>query len=200
MQLEDWAGSLPPSLHYSTEFVSADSQPLWLLPLLDGPWRPRRSHEYPSLMIQVLWRFCWMVRTILNQALLFTNGIFERNKITPNPISIPQAEIESNIMSFTDLLCESCLSTFVNIGKKDPGRCTSEDIPSLLGYITLQVLPTLGLCFEQVYITGIDLSGRRHWVAMMRHFLRVNLGIAKGAAAIPPSPNSSIPIQIWGLC
>jgi hypothetical protein len=140
-----------------------------------------------------------MVRTILNQALLFTNSIFEQTKITTNPITVHKSEIESKIISFTDLLCESCLSTFLNIIKKDPEHFKAEAVPSLLGYITLQVLPTLGLCFEQVNLTGIDLSGRRQWVASMREFLRVNLGIAKGAAAIPPSSDSKIPVQIWGL-
>lgn len=198
-QLENWANDLLPSLHFTVESLSADSQLEWLQPLLDGPWRPLHSHTYPSLMNQVLWRFYWMVRSILNQALLFTNSIFEQAKVATNPLVLHKSEIESNILSFMDLLCESCLSTFTNIVKKDPQNYKAEGVPSLLGYLTLQVLPTLGLCLEQVKLTGIDLSGRREWVARIRDFLRENLGIAKGAAAIPPSSNSGIPVQVWGL-
>ncbi|KAH6951998.1 hypothetical protein DER45DRAFT_577430 [Fusarium avenaceum] len=198
-QLENWAEDLLPSLHYTVESLSADSQLEWLQPLLDGPWKPLHSHTYPSLMNQVLWRFYWMARSILNQALLFTNSVFEQAKITTNPLVLHKSEIESNILSFMDLLCESCLSTFTNIVKKDPQNYKAEGVPSLLGYLTLQVLPTLGLCLEQVKLTGIDLSGRREWVARIRDFLRENLGIAKGAAAIPPSSNSGIPVQVWGL-
>jgi hypothetical protein len=198
-KLEGWAKSLLTSLHYTAESISTDSQLDWLQPLLNGPWKPLRSHTYQSLMNKVLWRFYWMVRTILNQALLFTNSIFEQTRVTSNPITLCKSEIESNIILFTDLLCESCLSTFLNIVKKDQQHYKAESVPSLLGYMTLQVLPTLGLCLEQVNLTGIDLSGRRQWVARMRDFLRVNLGITNGAAAIPPSSNSNIPIQIWGL-
>ncbi|WZH50069.1 Zn2-C6 fungal-type domain-containing protein [Fusarium acuminatum] len=197
--LEGWAKDILPSLHYTVEPVSTDSQLEWLQPLLDGPWKPLHSHTYPSLMNQVLWRFYWMVRAILNQALLFTNSIFEQAKVTTNPVILHKSEIESSILSFMDLLCESCLSTFTNIVKDDPQSYKVEAVPSLLGYLTLQVLPTVGLCLEQVNLTGIDLSGRKEWVAKIRDFLRVNLGIAKGAAAIPPSSHGDIPVQIWGL-
>ncbi|SCO42971.1 uncharacterized protein FFMR_07131 [Fusarium fujikuroi] len=195
-QLEEWAKTLPPSANYAIGSVLIDTQLEWLRPLLNAPWRPVNLHTYSSLSSQILWRFYWMVRTILNQALLFTNGILEQSKVTPNPI-LSQAETESKLISFTDSLCESCLSTFVNIVKQDPQYYRAEAIPSVLGYVTLQVLPTLGLCLEQVNITGIDLSSRREWVARMGHFLRAHLGIAKGVTAIPPSLNSSIPIQIW---
>jgi hypothetical protein len=140
-----------------------------------------------------------MVRAILNQALLFTNSIFEQAEVTTNPVILHKSEIESNILSFMDLLCESCLSTFTNIVKNDPQSYKVEAVPSLLGYLTLQVLPTVGLCLEQVNLTGIDLSGRKEWVAKIRDFLRVNLGIAKGAAALPPSSHGDILVQIWGL-
>lgn len=197
-QLEEWSTSLPPSSNYTVESALADTQLEWLRPLLNTPWRPLHLHKYSTLSNQILWRFYWMVRTILNQALLITNSILEQSKATPSPI-LSQTETESKLISFTDSLCESCLSTFVNIVKEDPQYYRAGAIPSVLGYLTLQVLPTLSLCLEQVDITGIDLSSRREWVARMRHFLRVNLGIAKGVTAIPPSLESNIPIQIWGF-
>ncbi|CVK85243.1 uncharacterized protein FPRN_06880 [Fusarium proliferatum] len=197
-QLEEWSTSLPPSSNYTVESALADTQLEWLRPLLNTPWRPLHLHKYSTLSNQILWRFYWMVRTILNQALLFTNSILEQSKATPSPI-LSQTETESKLISFTDSLCESCLSTFVNIVKEDPQYYRAGAIPSVLGYLTLQVLPTLSLCLEQVDITGIDLSSRREWVARMRHFLRANLGIAKGVTAIPPSLESNIPIQIWGF-
>ncbi|KAG8665342.1 hypothetical protein FPOAC1_010137 [Fusarium poae] len=195
-ELEEWATSVPPSSTYAVESMT-DTEVEWLQPLLNTSWRPHNSHTYSSLTNQILWRFYWMVRTILNQALLFTNGIFEQSKVGPKPI-LCQAEIESRLLSFTDRLCESCLSTFINIVKQGPQYCRAEGIPSVLGYLTLQVFPTLALCLEQVNLAGVDLSGRKEWVASMRHFLRVNLGIAKGPTVIPISPNSNIPVQIWG--
>ncbi|CAG7560943.1 unnamed protein product [Fusarium equiseti] len=196
---EEWAHSLPPSSAYTPKSLSIESQPGWLQPLLIGLWKPLNTHTYPSLMIQVIWRFYWMVRAILNQALLFTNGIFGQRQAKPNPISSHRANIESDILSFTDLLCESCLSTFVNVTKRVPDHLGAEAVPSLWGYLILHVLPTIGLCFEQVALPGVDLSGRREWAAKLRHFLRVNFGIAKGATAIPPSHVGKIPIQTWGL-
>ncbi|RFN53397.1 fungal zn2-cys6 binuclear cluster domain-containing protein [Fusarium flagelliforme] len=196
---EEWAHRLPPSSVYTPKSLSIESQPEWLQPLLNGPWKPLNTHTYPSLMIQVLWRFYWMVRAILNQALLFTNGIFGQRQAKANPIFPHRANIESNILSFTDLLCESCLSTLVNVTKRVPDHMGAEAVPSLWGYLILQVLPTIGLCLEQVVLPDIDLSGRREWAAKLRHFLRVNLGIAKGATAIPPSHVGKIPIQTWGL-
>ncbi|KAF4996705.1 hypothetical protein FGRMN_4363 [Fusarium graminum] len=198
-QLEDWAETLLPSFHYTVEAISPNAQLKCLRPLLHGSWSPLNSHMYPSIMIQIVWRFYWMVRTILNQALLFTHNLFERTKATTNPICTYKAKVESNILSFTDLLCESCLSNFLYIFKKDPQQFRAEAIPSLLGYTTLHVLPTLLLCYEQVKLTDIDLSGRREWAFGMKKFLQENLGIAKGATALPPSPDSNIPIQIWGL-
>jgi hypothetical protein len=197
-QLEDWAKSVPSSAKYAVELMLTDTQLEWLKPLLNTRWRPLNLHSYSSLSNQILWRFYWVARAILNQALLFTNSLFEHRKVTPSPILCP-ADTESKLISFTDSLCESCLSTFISIVKQDPQYYSAEAIPNVLGYITLQVLPTIGLCLEQVDIIGIDLSTRREWVARMRNFLRVNLGIAKGATAIPPFLNSNIPIQIWGL-
>jgi len=109
---EEWAHRLPPSSAYTTKSLLVETQPEWLQPLLNGSWKPPNTHTYPSLMIQVLWRFYWMVRAILNQALLFTNGVFGQRQAKYNPIFPHRADIESNIISFTDLLCESCLSTF----------------------------------------------------------------------------------------
>lgn len=114
---EEWAHSLPSTSTYTTQPLSAESQPKWLQPLLNDPWKPLNSHTYPSLMIQVLWRFYWMVRAILNQALLFTNSIFEERQANSNPIFPHRANIETNILYFIDLLCESCLSTLVNVTK-----------------------------------------------------------------------------------
>lgn len=196
---EEWAHSLPSTSTYTTRSLSAESQPEWLQPLLNGPWKPLNSHTYPSLMIQVLWRFYWMVRAILNQALLFTNSIFEERQAKANPIFPRRANIETNILYFTDLLCESCLSTLVNVTKRVPEHVGAEAVPSLWGYLILQVLPTIGLCLEQVVLPDIDLSGRREWAAKLRHFLRVNFGIAKGATAIPPSHVGKVPIQTWGI-
>ncbi|KAJ4026831.1 hypothetical protein NW752_001787 [Fusarium irregulare] len=196
---EEWAHSLPSTSTYTTRPLSAESQPEWLQPLLNGPWKPLNSHTYPSLMIQVLWRFYWMVRAILNQALLFTNSILEERQAKANPIFPRRANIETNILYFTDLLCESCLSTLVNVTKRVPEHVGAEAVPSLWGYLILQVLPTIGLCLEQVVLPDIDLSGRREWAAKLRHFLRVNFGIAKGATAIPPSHVGRVPIQTWGI-
>ncbi|KAF5965411.1 C6 finger domain-containing protein [Fusarium coicis] len=197
-QLEDWAKSVPSSAKYAVELMLTDTQLEWLNPLLNTRWRPLNLHSYSSLSNQILWRFYWMARAILNQALLFTNSLFKQRKVTPSPILCP-ADTESKLILFTDSLCESCLSTFISIVKQDPQYYSAKAIPNVLGYIILQVLPTIGLCLEQVDIIGIDLSTRREWVVRMRHFLRVNLGIAKGATAIPPSLNSNIPIQIWGF-
>ncbi|RBR10224.1 uncharacterized protein FIESC28_09610 [Fusarium coffeatum] len=196
---EEWARSLPSTSAYTTQPLSTESQPEWLQPLLDGLWKPLNSHTYPSIMIQVLWRFYWLVRAILNQALLFTNNIFEERQANVNPIFPHRANIETNILSFIDLSCESCLSTLVNITKRIPEHVGAEAVPSLWGYLILQVLPTIGLCLEQVVLPDIDLSGRREWAAKLRHFLRVNFGIAKGATAIPPSHVGKVPIQTWGL-
>ncbi|KAF4441834.1 hypothetical protein F53441_11919 [Fusarium austroafricanum] len=200
-KLAEWTQSVPPSVRYTVESISIESQPGWSLPLLTGTWTPSNSHVYPSLMIKILWRFCWMIRVILNQVLLFTHDILEKRDATTNPLTSHKAEIETNISSNIDLICESCVSTFVNIGKKDPENSRAQDVPSLLGYLTLHVLPTMGLCLEQVKLrlSNCDLSGRRDWVARMRHFLRVNFGIAKGATAIPPSSIGKLPILIWGL-
>ena len=195
----EWAHSLPSTSTCTTRSLSAESQPEWLQPLLNGPWKPLNSHTYPSLMIQILWRFYWMVRAILNQALLFTNSIFEERQANANPIFPRRANIETNILHFTDLLCESCLSTLVNVTKRVPEHVGAEAVPSLWGYLILQVLPTIGLCIEQVVLPDIDLSGRREWAAKLRHFLRVNFGIAKGATAIPPSHVGKVPIQTWGI-
>ncbi|KAL4730986.1 hypothetical protein ACLX1H_003028 [Fusarium chlamydosporum] len=119
-RFEEWAHNPPPSFEFSARPLSVESQPQWLQPLLSGPWRPLKSHKYASLMIEILWRFYWMVRAIVNQALLFTDGIFEQSKEPDSPIAPNRTTIEHNALSFTDHLCESCLSNFVEITEKAP--------------------------------------------------------------------------------
>ncbi|KAF5568817.1 hypothetical protein FPHYL_2624 [Fusarium phyllophilum] len=107
-QLEEWAQSVPPSSKYGMEPILTDTQPEWLRPLLNTPWRPLNLHTYSSLSNQILWRFYWMVRTILNQAVLFTNSIFEQSN---NPI-LDQAEMETKLISFTDSLWLTLISFY----------------------------------------------------------------------------------------
>ncbi|KAM0371985.1 hypothetical protein ACHAO7_008336 [Fusarium culmorum] len=197
-RFEEWAESAPESLRYETDPLPLEPHPEWVQPLINSPWRPLSYHTYSTLMVQIIWRFYWMARVIINQALLFTYDILREQKGNVDP-SIPRrTDIEDQVLSFTDLLCESCVSTFVNISKGDP-QMEAEKVPTLLGYLILQVLPALGLFYEQIVFTGVDTFGRREWVAKMRHFLRVNFGIAKGITAIPPSHVGKIPIQTWGL-
>lgn len=197
-RFEEWDESAPESLRYKTDPLPLEPHPEWVQPLINSPWRPLNYHTYSTLMVQIIWRFYWMARGIINQALLFTYDILRERKGNTDP-SIPRrTDIEDQILSFTDLLCESCVSTFVTISKGDP-QMEAEKVPTLLGYLILQVLPALGLFYEQIVFTGVDSFGRREWVAKMRHFLRVHFGIAKGITAIPPSHVGKIPIQTWGL-
>ncbi|GKU22396.1 unnamed protein product [Fusarium langsethiae] len=197
-RFEEWSESAPSSLKYTTESLPAKSYPEWLQPLTNGPWKPLNCHTYPTLMVQILWRFYWMARAIINQALLFTYDILQERKGRIDPRFPPRTDIEDSLLSFTDLICESCISTFVGFAKDDPQMGT-EQVPTLMGYLILQVLPALGLFYEQVVFTGVDILSRREWAAKLRHFLRINFGIAKGITAIPPSYVGKIPIQTWGL-
>ncbi|QPC65655.1 hypothetical protein HYE67_007886 [Fusarium culmorum] len=196
-QLENWTHNLPAWANYTVQSVSIDSQPEWLLPLLNGPWNPPNTHIYPSLMVQTLWRFYWMARLIISQALLFTSTIIER--AATKPLNFSRLDVESRLITFINHLCESCLAAFMPVTRNDPQSSKVEDVPILLAYLILQVFPTIGLCLEQISINDLDIVGRRDWVAKMRHFLRVNFGIAKGATAIPLTEVGSIPIQMWGL-
>ncbi|KAG8353808.1 hypothetical protein FVEN_g8152 [Fusarium venenatum] len=196
-QLENWTHNLPAWAKYTAESISIDSQPEWLLPLLNGPWNPPNTHIYPSLMVQTLWRFYWMTRIIISQALLFTSDIIERSAI--KALNFRRSDVESRLITFIDQLCESCLAAFMPVTRKDPQSSRVEGVPILLACLILHVLPAIGLCLEQIGVTDFDIVGRRDWVAKMRHFLRVNFGIAKGATAIPLTEAGAIPIQMWGL-
>ncbi|CEI70510.1 unnamed protein product [Fusarium venenatum] len=197
-RFEEWSQTAPPSLSYTTEPLPAGPYPEWLQPLINNPWRPLNYHTYPTLMVQILWRFYWLSRSIINQALLYTYDILQERKETIDPSFPRRTDIEDSILSFTDMIRESCISTFVGVCKDNP-QMEAEQVPTLLGYLILQVLPALGLFYEQITFTTVDIMGRREWAAKMRHFLRVNFGIAKGITAIPPSHVGKIPIQTWGL-
>ncbi|KAL6918517.1 hypothetical protein FSST1_010012 [Fusarium sambucinum] len=197
-QLQNWTHNLPAWSKYTTESISTDIQPEWILPLLNGPWNPLNTHIYPSLMVQTLWRFYWMTRIIISQALLFTSDIIELS--ATKPLNFRRSDVESRLMAFIDQLCESCLAAFMPVTRKDPHSSKVEGVPILLACLILHVLPAIGLCLEQIDVTDYDIAGRRDWVSKMRHFLRVNFGIAKGATAIPLTQVGAIPIQMWGLC
>ncbi|PTD08934.1 hypothetical protein FCULG_00011155 [Fusarium culmorum] len=184
-RFEEWAESAPESLRYETDPLPLEPHPEWVQPLINSPWRPLSYHTYSTLMVQIIWRFYWMARVIINQALLFTYDILREQKGNVDP-SIP-AEPTLKTRFYHSPICYG-----------DP-QMEAEKVPTLLGYLILQVLPALGLFYEQIVFTGVDTFGRREWVAKMRHFLRVNFGIAKGITAIPPSHVGKIPIQTWGL-
>ncbi|XEV07189.1 hypothetical protein FSHL1_012476 [Fusarium sambucinum] len=197
-RFEEWSQTAPESLSYTTDSLPEGPYPEWLQPLINSPWRPLNCHTYPTLMVQILWRFCWLSRSIINQALLYTYDILQERKETIDPSFPHRTDIEDSILSFTDMIRESCISTFVGVCKDNP-QMKAEQVPTLLGYLILQVLPALGLFYEQITFTSVDIMGRRDWAAKMRHFLRVNFGIAKGITAIAPSHVGKIQIQTWGL-
>jgi len=192
-----WAKKLPRAYAYDKNALSTHPQVELLRSLLDGDWVPQCVHQYPSLVSQMLWRFYWVTRLVLCQVLLYTHMVFEKVSTISSPLTTIQKDIQYCLLSLIDRLCESCLTPFAAPGQS---RFESRDqISSLEGYLLLQILPTVGLCVDQVVISDVDLTTRKDWICRMRACLKSHFGFAKVATVIQPSRYAQLPIQLWGL-
>lgn len=198
-KLDEWSQNLPYVCTYSVEPLEEEAYPGWLQTLLRGSWCPQNSHAYVSPVTQMLWRFYWETRMILNQALLYTNSILDERLSPYNLISPHRKKIESCVLSTADRLCESCLSPLVLTNSTKSHNFKIEEITSLDGYLMLQILPTVRLCFQQVVISGVDLQGRKDWVDKMNQFLNLHLGLSKATAEVDATRFATLPIQIWSV-
>lgn len=199
-KLEEWSRNVPPTCAYSVVPLTKGSTPDWLWPLIGGPWAPQGSHDYATPVAKMLWRFYWETRLILAQALLFTNLVLKEKGAPSNPISVMEKEIEFNLLSCVDRLCESCLNPLSSPSETRPQPQRVEDIRSLQGYLLIQILPTVAFSLGQAAIVGINLRGRKEWVQSMQRFVRVDLGFAKGSQDTETMPSLlELPVQLWGL-
>ncbi|KAH7308411.1 hypothetical protein B0I35DRAFT_441871, partial [Stachybotrys elegans] len=187
--LDEWSQHLPGDLLYTVEPTSVSASPAWLQALLQGPWAPQASHDYATGSAEIVWRFQWVARLILSQALLHTDA---------EPVAACRSQVEAGLLLAADRLCESCLSPFVAVSRDAPSKVSLEDVPSLYGYLMLQILPPAELCLKQVVVSH-DLSGRQNWTRRMKAFLGQQMGYAKATVNVDPARYSRLPIQMWGL-
>jgi len=192
-----WSKKLPRAYAYDKKSLSTIPQLQWLGALLDGDWVPECVHQYPSPVSQMLWRFYWVTRLVLCQVLLYTHMTLEKAPTISNPMTTIQKDIQCCLLSLIDRLCESCLTPFA--APNQSSLKSRDQIRSLQGYLLLQILPTVGLCVDQVVISDANLTARKDWICKMRECLKSHFGFAKAATFIQPSRYAQLPIQLWGL-
>jgi len=200
--LEKWARDVPLDGSYTVVPINKDTQPEWLRPLLDGSWRPRAAHAYPSLLAELKWRFHWTTRLVLNQAILQSInllGLAWLESVIPIEPLLRRTEVEFNIVSLVDQLCESCITPFLSPLLSKPKAESILDFCSARGYMLLSPLPVISMCMDQAPIYDFDLRGRKEWVQAALSLLEHEVGYAKAGAVIPAAQNDKIDVQLWGL-
>ena len=203
-ELVQWARELPQVHAFILKPITREAHPEWLQELLRGPWSPEKSHAYASPVAEMLWRFHWVTKLILSQALLYTNAILldkDPSLSVSNPVADAQRDIEISLLSASDHLSESCLSPLINASSKAQTSLAIDDVPSRDGYLMLQVLPSLAFAFRQASgtYTSLDLGGRAGWVKTMKNFLSRRLGFSKAGVELEYAHGVEFPVQMWGI-
>lgn len=196
---ENWVRTLPPDASYTPVGADRASQPEWILPLLEGSWRPQTVHIYPSLLSETKWRTYWTSRLVLNQAILQSIQLLESTGVPSGALPVNRRETEFTILSLIDRICETCLSSFTMPLQSKPKPETVEDYCSARGYVLLSPLPVASFCLQQAPISGLDLSGRIEWVQKALSLLESKVGFAKAGATLEPLQSNKISLQLWGL-
>lgn len=147
--LDQWSRNIPSAYQYTMHpRPPRESYPVWLYELLDGPWAPEQTHTYPSTFVQFQWRFVWITRLVLNQALLYTLNLLRvQQDTTPSSTNMSSSsgtfedhgpnfsismsaflnrtQLEANLRHMIDRLLESSLSSFIKaihvVHQRDPG-------------------------------------------------------------------------------
>jgi hypothetical protein len=202
-KLEQWAQTLPRPFGYTMKPLNVpETAPDWIRNLLISDGAPCFWHEPASPVSEMLWRFYWETRMIICQALLYTNSVLSSMDSPINPISGREDDVESCLLNSVDRLCESCVTPLIKTFEKaNGGALKAEEIPSIRGYLMLQILPTIHLCLEQTMLRNeqVDLGGRRTWIKAMKDFVQFSLGFTKAAAEIDPTRLQNLPVQLWNL-
>ncbi|KAH7313886.1 hypothetical protein B0I35DRAFT_410822 [Stachybotrys elegans] len=196
--LDEWSRHLPSEFVYTMEPTSVSADPAWLQSLFEGPWAPQASHHYATGVAEMLWRFYWVARMILGQALLHTDVVLRGKGSALNPVAECRSQVEFGLLLAADRLCESCLGPLVAVSRKGPSSVSVQDVPSLHGYLMLQIVPTVELCLEQIVVSD-DLSGRKDWIRRMKVFLGQQIGFEKATADLDPARYRRLPIQMWSM-
>lgn len=194
-----WTEDTPPMCNYEEVLISTDEMPEWLRSLLSAPGAPQYAHAYSSLVAEMLWRFYWEARLILCQALLYTSKVLLEKQALVNPVLDCQQDIENCLLFSAQRLLESAISPMVNANRRTGNRLEVGMIQTLLGYLMLQPLPTVGHCLEQIDIVGVDLEVQKAWVTRMRLFLSHDIGVSKASANLGPDHLTKLPVQLWSL-
>lgn len=198
-KLEQWAEALPAECQVYAQPPTSTARTDWLRPVLEGEWVPSCVHKYPTTVIRMLWRSYWVAQLILAQALLYTDNILRASSTIENPIAESRGQVGMSLLSAMDRLCESCLSPLALSSFPADQAQHKDTIPSLEGYLLLQVLPVLGLSVDQVRIDGVDLSPRKVWIGKMGRCIKGHFGLAKASIEYPADQYGRLPIQLWGL-
>ena len=198
-RLVEWARTLPPGFKFIGQSPTINLMTNWLRPMLEGAWAPSSVHYYPTPVIRMLWRSYWVAELILSQALVFTHTLLQNVPTVHNPLAPVYNEISSSLLSAMDRLCESCLSPLALPPNRTVEGRYKDTIPSLEGYLLLQVLPVLGLAVDQVCLEDVDLSARKAWVYKMGQCIKGHFGLAKAAINTVSTSAGRMDIQIWGV-
>ncbi|KAH8172514.1 hypothetical protein LIA77_06769 [Sarocladium implicatum] len=201
-EIQSSAANLPQPFGYTVKpITAAENVPKWVHNILACSGAPDSSHDYSSPVSEMLWRFYWVTRLILCQALLYTDRVLHAKGAPFNPIAKRREAVESALAHVIQRSCESCVTPIVQaVEQKDTGAVEVQDIASIRGYLMLQVLPTVSLCIDQTAqdYAHLDLESRRPWLKAMKDLLQVGLGFSKAAAEINTLLLNDLPIQLWG--